>query len=73
MTRDVPFTAAEDSAQRESDRQRWADDGGRSADPAAESAPHPAPLPVRPVYLRRVGARPHSLSSARRCDSVPAP
>jgi hypothetical protein len=70
MARDEPMTLTQDLFQRESDNQRWADDGGRAPDP--RPAP-PDTLPVRPVYRRPTGAGPSALSSAPPCTSIPTP
>jgi hypothetical protein len=63
-TQDTTRGAASAATQRESDHQRWADDGGRSPEPEdnnlpqpADPRPHtPARLPVRLVYRRLAAA-----------------
>ena len=69
MARDGPTTLTQELARRETDNQRWADDGGRSPD--TQPAP-PSALPVRLVYLRPAGAAPFALSAAPPCTSIPA-
>jgi hypothetical protein len=71
MTRGGPTTLTQDLAQRETDHQRWADDGGRAPD-TQHAAPVPA-MPVRQVYRRSAGSEPFALSSAPPCTSIPAP
>src|SRR5258707_13713632 len=62
MIRDESATRAEDRAQRETDLQRWADDGPAAADPASASGGRPAVghagAPGVPPHVRVVPARP---------------
>ena len=63
MARDGPKPLTQDLAQRETDHQRWADDGGRSPDaqPAAPKTAPPLSMPVRLVYHRRDRRFPRAL------------
>jgi hypothetical protein len=73
MARDGRKALTQDLAQRETDHQRWADDGGRSPDaqPNTPKTDLPVTMPVRLVYHRRDRRFPRALLFAS--TATPSP
>ena len=74
MARDGTKALTQDLAPRETDHQRWADDGGRSPD-AQPDTPKTAPpvlLPIRLVYHRKDRRFPRALLFASTGTPTPA-